>query len=78
MTEAEWLEGQDPYELLGSITKQYTFRERKMRLFAVACCRRILHLLPQPETEWGCLKRSRRQNDEPKILRPNWPKTPSI
>ena len=54
MTEDEWIHGTDPYELLGSITKQRSFSERKIRLFAVACCHRVLHLLPEPETQWQC------------------------
>src|SRR5947209_3807936 len=43
MSEAEWLTSTDPQELLDSVA--YKTTERKLRLFAVACCRRIWHLL---------------------------------
>jgi hypothetical protein len=43
MTEAEWLAGEDPMALLKAA--RYRFRHRKTRLFAVACCRLIWHLL---------------------------------
>ncbi len=54
MTENEYLTSADPYEMFGSITAQYRFSERKLRLFAVACAQRVLHLLPEPESEYGC------------------------
>jgi hypothetical protein len=38
MTEAEWLAGTDPTPLLHHLGR--TARSRKLRLFAVACCRR--------------------------------------
>jgi hypothetical protein len=40
MTEAEWLACTDPLEMLKALS-----RPRALRLFAVACCRRILHLM---------------------------------
>jgi hypothetical protein len=55
MTEQEWLSCEDPGEMLGpwveerrksgnwDLTKE---RERRLRLFEVACCRRIWNLLP--------------------------------
>lgn len=62
MTEAEWLAATDVramYVFLRDATTlfrtrwqgyrsvpRYAFSERKSRLFAVACCRRILHLMP--------------------------------
>jgi hypothetical protein len=43
MTEVEWLAGNDPVVLLGSLGGQVS--DRKRRLFSCACCRRIWHLL---------------------------------
>src|SRR5262245_29966110 len=43
LTEAEWLSGSGPRALLGHLGDRAS--ERKLRLFAVACCRRISHLL---------------------------------
>jgi hypothetical protein len=65
MTEAEWLASRDVqamYIFLRDATTlfktrwqgyravpRFAFSERKSRLFAVACCRRILHLMPTAE-----------------------------
>jgi hypothetical protein len=43
MTEEEWRECRDPRKLLGYLHR--TASERKRRLFAAACCRRVWHLL---------------------------------
>jgi hypothetical protein len=43
MTEAEWLACTDPEPMLEFLRSRVT--ERKARLFACACCRRIWHLL---------------------------------
>src|SRR5262245_12899294 len=43
MTEREWLSGDDPRVLLESLRGQVS--ERKLRLFAAACCRRVWHLI---------------------------------
>jgi hypothetical protein len=43
MTEAKWLTATDPQGMLGFVWKT---SERKMRLFAVACCRRVWRFLP--------------------------------
>src|SRR5687768_4071955 len=45
MTEAEWLNGADPTPLLEFLRGKVS--DRKLRLFAVACCRRIWHLIPE-------------------------------
>ena len=46
MTEAEWLHGTNPQVLLNYLRLRGS--ERKLRLFACACCRRVWHLLPHP------------------------------
>src|SRR5215204_2174043 len=49
MTELEWLGGSDPAPLLHFLREQQV-SERKLRLLACACCRRIWHLLPDPRS----------------------------
>jgi hypothetical protein len=46
MTEEEWLAVSRPVKLLGSIRDRWT--DRKLRLFACACFRRVWDLLPDP------------------------------
>src|SRR5437016_5615329 len=45
MTEAEWLACQDPTPMLESLDLEA--KERKLRLFAAACCRRVYQLYPR-------------------------------
>jgi hypothetical protein len=49
MTEAEWLRGTDP-ALLFRIASDFA-SDRKLRLFACACGRRVLELVPEDERE---------------------------
>lgn len=44
MTESQWDTSNEPNEMLATIQNREV-RERKLRLFAVACCRRVTHLL---------------------------------
>jgi hypothetical protein len=45
MTEHEWREATDPQKLLTFLRNAGKASERKLRLFAVACCRRVWSLL---------------------------------
>jgi hypothetical protein len=46
MTHPSWLSGDDPRRLMREAWHRFHAEERKLRLFAVACCRRIAHLIP--------------------------------
>jgi hypothetical protein len=57
MTEADWLGCAEPERMLTFVGEKVRGRawalpwaERKVRLFAVACCRRIWRLLPDPRS----------------------------
>jgi hypothetical protein len=47
MTEAEWLACTDPYPMLEALRASGRATERKLRLFAVAVCRRVWPLLTE-------------------------------
>jgi hypothetical protein len=50
MTEAGWATSEDPHQMLRPCRKIIRYRPRKGRLFAVACCERIRHLLTDPRS----------------------------
>jgi hypothetical protein len=55
MTEEQWLAGSEPREMLDALQAGGLFSERKARLFATACCRRIWDTLGHPESEEALL-----------------------
>jgi hypothetical protein len=50
ITPAEWMACTDSYPMLWSFRRMIRDHPRKARLFAVACCRRIGHLLDDPRS----------------------------
>jgi hypothetical protein len=53
VTEGKWLKATDPTPMLEYLRAKNTASERRLRLFAVACSRRILHLLPGEVVEYA-------------------------
>jgi hypothetical protein len=55
MTEQEWLACADPDAMLAAVQESNAASERKFRLFAVGCCRRIRPLIT-PEESWKAVE----------------------
>src|SRR5262245_11684729 len=55
MREAGWLSSTDPLAMLEFLRTSGKYTERKVRLFKVACCRRIQHLLTREDVR-SCLE----------------------
>src|ERR1700730_13277522 len=56
MTETEWKNCTDPQAMLDFLRESGRASDRKLRLFAVACCRRIWPLLVQDHAQqWKSL-----------------------
>lgn len=53
MTESEWLDSEDPQMMLAFLECRAS--DRKLRLFAVACCRRYWHLLREERSRTAVL-----------------------
>ncbi len=53
MTEAEFRNCSDPQGLLEFLSSDGRASARKLRLFAVACCRRVEHLLRDERLYWA-------------------------
>src|SRR5262245_27288507 len=51
MTEAEWLACEDTTNMLTFLKRRGT--QRKLRLFSLACCRRIWHLITDDRSRHG-------------------------
>jgi hypothetical protein len=47
VTEADWNNSTEPQKMIEALRASGKASDRKLRLFAVACCRRLLHLLPE-------------------------------
>ncbi|WP_238602892.1 hypothetical protein [Fimbriiglobus ruber] len=61
MTEAEWLTATDPTPMLEFLSGKAS--DRKLRLFACACCRRIWHLITE-EGSQNAVATAERMSDE--------------
>jgi hypothetical protein len=53
VTEHDWISSTDPDAMLDFLRGRGMAGDRKLRLFAAACCRRIWHLLEDPRSRQG-------------------------
>jgi hypothetical protein len=60
MTVAEWLASADPEAMLACLGERVS--DRKLRLFACACCRRVWHLIASPPA-WAAVEASEQYAD---------------
>ncbi len=51
MNQSEWLTSTDPHAMLDFLRSSGPLSERKLRLFACACCPRIWHLLDDERSQ---------------------------
>jgi hypothetical protein len=58
MTEAEWLACEEPFRLLGHLSRQDETSPRKARLFACSCYRSVWERLAEPEREGEMVRRA--------------------
>jgi hypothetical protein len=75
MTEAEWLACSDPNPMLEFLQGTGKASDRKLRLFAVACCRQAWHRIPKAVSRQA-VDLAEAAADEPGLLK-NFPYTPA-
>jgi hypothetical protein len=67
VTETEWLGSGDPSPMLRYLRERQP-SERKLRLLACACCRRIWNLLPDPRSRLAVEVAERFADDHASLL----------
>src|SRR5689334_21398887 len=67
MTEEEWLECTDPTHMLKFLRGKVS--ERKLRLFGLGCCYRIMHLIPNEEGKRAVAVAERIAEGDPSAVR---------
>jgi hypothetical protein len=74
MNEAEWLACNSGQRMLGWLCERAATSDRKLRLFAVACCRRVIHL-PFDQRTRAAIELAEQMCDtrvEPAVLSATW------